>query len=54
MAYHHYHKSAAAGHLGAQHELGLLYFSGLGVTQNTAKAAAWYKNTPYKGMAKHN
>lgn len=38
LAYHHYHRAHAAGHLGAQYELGLLYLSGLGVTQNTAKA----------------
>ena len=29
LAYHHYHRAAAAGHLGAQYELGLLYLSGL-------------------------
>ncbi|WP_414973908.1 tetratricopeptide repeat protein [Aeromonas hydrophila] len=49
MAYHHCHKSSAAGYLGAQYKLLLLYPSGLGVTQNTAKAATWYKKNTMQG-----
>ncbi|MCX4073339.1 tetratricopeptide repeat protein, partial [Aeromonas caviae] len=49
LAYHHYHKAATAGHLGTQCELGLLSFSGLGVTQNTAKAVTWYKKSAMQG-----
>jgi TPR repeat protein len=43
LACHHNHKAAAAGHLGAQYELGMLHFSGLGVTKNTTNAAACHK-----------
>ncbi len=33
LAYHHYHKAATAGLLGAQYELGLLYSSDLVITK---------------------
>src|SRR5690349_19833986 len=45
-------KKAKAGDAADQHNLGLLYDKGQGVTQNYKKAAAWYLKAAKKGYAK--
>ncbi|MFZ1547625.1 MAG: tetratricopeptide repeat protein, partial [Candidatus Nitrotoga sp.] len=44
-----YHKAAAQGHAGAKYNLGLMYYSGQGVSQNYSKAVKWYRLAAAQG-----
>jgi hypothetical protein len=51
-----YLKAAEQGHAEAQHNLGTMYQSGLGVGQDHAKAVQWYQRAAEQGYAaaQHN
>ena len=42
---------AEQGDAGAQHDLGLMYWYGLGVTQDEAEAVRWYRLAAEQGFA---
>lgn len=45
-----YKKAAAQGHADAQYSLGLRYYSGQGIEQDSAKAAYWYQAAANQGL----
>jgi TPR repeat protein len=44
-------KAAQQGDVGAQHSLGLIYFTGQGVPKDLAEAAKWFREAAEKGFA---
>jgi TPR repeat protein len=46
-----YRKAAEQGHVAAQHNLGLCYQNGHGVSQNDSEAVKWYRKAAEKGNA---
>lgn len=47
-----YRKAAEQGDATAQNKLGLLYYKGMGVTQDYAEAAMWYRKAAEQGEVK--
>jgi hypothetical protein len=48
-AYHEFYELAQQGHVDAQNNLGVLYYTGRGVTQDYLAAARWYQRAARQG-----
>jgi uncharacterized protein len=46
-----FRKAAEQGYANAQHNLGYMYHSGKGVTQDYAEAVKWYRKAADQGLA---
>ena len=50
-AYREFRADAEQGHATAQHNLGVMYANGQGVTKNDAEAVRWYRRAAEQGYA---
>ena len=50
-ALRHWQPLAEQGHVGAQNNLGIMYYNGEGVRQDNTEAAKWYRKAAERGDA---